>query len=128
MEALFAVLAGLLVAGGVFLLVQRNLIRVVFGIILLSNAVNLIVITAGRITRARPPLVPSDAYAPAEAVANPLPQALVLTAIVIGFGLVVFTLVLLLRGFLELGTVQIGELAEEDREEGEGRERDEGAA
>lgn len=130
MEALFAVLAGLLVAGGVFLIVQRNLIRVVFGIILLSNAVNLIVITAGRITRARPPLIPADAYAPAEAVANPLPQALVLTAIVIGFGLVVFTLVLLLRGFLELGTVHIGELpeVEESDEDREGREREEGAA
>lgn len=118
MEALFALLAGLLVAGGVFLIVQRNLIRVVFGVILLSNAVNLMVITAGRITRARPPLIPADAYAPAGAVANPLPQALVLTAIVIGFGLVVFTLVLLLRGFLELGTVHIGELAEDEEEAG----------
>lgn len=114
MEPLFALVVGVLVTAGVYLIVRRNLLRVVFGLILLSNAVNLIVIGSGRLTRAAPPLVPPTAQVPEGAVANPLPQALVLTAIVIGFGLVVFALVLLLRAYLELETIGIGELPEEE--------------
>ena len=67
----------------------------------------------GRVARLAPPLVPAGATAPVEAVANPLPQALVLTAIVIGFGLVSFALVLAYRSFVTLGTVETDELEEE---------------
>lgn len=110
MEVPLAILVGVIVAGGLYLILQRNLLRFVFGLILLSGGVNLLIFTAGRPTRGAPPLVPEGAYAPVGAVANALPQALILTAIVIGFGLTAFALVLLLRTYERLGTVETDEL------------------
>lgn len=110
MEVPLAILVGAIVAGGLYLILQRNLLRFVFGLILLSGGVNLLIFTAGRPTRGAPPLVPEGAYAPVGTVANALPQALILTAIVIGFGLTAFALVLLLRTYERLGTVETDEL------------------
>jgi len=112
MQILLVLLAGVLFAAGVYLVLRRNLLRMIFGLVLLSNAVNLLVFAMGRVARLAPPLVPEGATAPVEAVANPLPQALVLTAIVIGFGLVSFALVLAYRSFVTLGTVETDELEE----------------
>lgn len=112
MQTLLVLLAGALFAAGVYLVLRRNLLRMIFGLVLLSNAVNLLVFAMGRVARLAPPLVPEGTAAPVEAVANPLPQALVLTAIVIGFGLVSFALVLAYRSFVTLGTVETDELAE----------------
>jgi multicomponent Na+:H+ antiporter subunit C len=111
MDVLLALLAGLLTAAGVYLLLQRSLLRMLFGVILLSNAVNLILFVAGRTMRAAPPIVPDGLTAPAAAVANPLPQALILTAIVIGFGLVAFAFVLLSRTSATFETLDADELA-----------------
>lgn len=111
MDILLALLAGVLTAAGVYLLLQRSLLRMLFGIILLSNAVNLILFVGGRTLRAAAPIIPEGATAPLEAVANPLPQALILTAIVIGFGLVAFAFVLLSRTYATFGTLDADELA-----------------
>ena len=100
-----AILVGVLVAASVYLMLARNVLRFLFGLVLLSNAANLTIFAAGRLTRAAPPLVPEDLAAPAETVANALPQALILTAIVIGFGLLAFALVLVYRGYQVLGTL-----------------------
>jgi multicomponent Na+:H+ antiporter subunit C len=105
MEPLLAVAIGALFASGTYLLLRPNLLRLIIGLMLLGNAVNLLIFTAGRITRGNPPLVPEGATAPLEAVANPLPQALILTAIVISLGLVAFALALLHRGYSILGTM-----------------------
>ena len=64
------------------------------------------IFTVGRLTPGAPPLIPDGAYKPAGEVANALPQALVLTAIVIGFGLFAFSLVLAIRAYASLGTLQ----------------------
>lgn len=114
MQLLLALLVGVLVAAGVYLVLRRNLLRIAFGIVLLSNAVNLLVLSMGRVVRVGPPLVPLGADAPVEAYANPVPQALVLTAIVIGFGLVSFALVLTYRSFIALGSIESDELGPED--------------
>ena len=114
MQTLLALLAGVLFAAGVYLVLRRNLLRMIFGLVLLSNAVNLLVLSMGRVARVAPPLVPLGADAPVGATANPLPQALVLTAIVIGFGLVSFALVLVYRSFVTLGSVEADELGGED--------------
>ncbi len=105
MEPLVALLVGALVAASVYLMLRRNIVKFLFGLVLISNAANLIIFAAGRMTRAEPPLVPGGLSAPAAPVANALPQALVLTAIVIGFGLLAFTLVLVYRSWRVLGTV-----------------------
>jgi multicomponent Na+:H+ antiporter subunit C len=109
-EVPLALAVGAIVAGGLYLVLQRNLLRFVFGLILLSGGVNLLIFTAGRPTRGAPPLIPDGAYAPVGAVANGLPQALILTAIVIGFGLTSFALVLLLRAYERLGTLATDDL------------------
>lgn len=105
MEFVLAVLVGVLVAAGVYLMLARNLLRFLFGLVLFTNAANLTIFAAGRLTRAEPPLVPEGLPGPPEMVANALPQALILTAIVIGFGLLAFTLVLIYRGYQSLGTL-----------------------
>ena len=102
MEAILASLAGLFLAGAIYLLLSRALIRVLLGVVLLGNGVNLLIFVAGRLTRATPPIIAAGATAPAGAVANPLPQALILTAIVIGFAMFAFLMVLAFRAYQEL--------------------------
>ena len=111
MEAATILLVGVLISCGLYLMLERNLLRFIFGLILLSNGVNLLIVTAGRISRVSPPLIPEGEYAPVTEVANALPQALVLTAIVIGFGLTVFALALILRAYERLGTTDSDELS-----------------
>lgn len=105
MDYALTLLIGLLVVCSIYLMLSRNLVRVVLGLSLLSNAVNLVIFVSGRLTRAIPPLIAEGSTVPPEGYANPLPQALVLTAIVIGFGLTAFALVLTYRAYQELGTV-----------------------
>jgi multicomponent Na+:H+ antiporter subunit C len=112
MHLLLALLVGVLFAAGVYLILQRHLLRIIFGLILLGNAVNLLVFTVGRAARLAPPLIPEGMTVPPEATANPLPQALVLTAIVISFGLVAFALVLAYRAYATLGTTDTDALEE----------------
>ncbi|MFT5485612.1 MAG: multicomponent Na+:H+ antiporter subunit C [Paracoccaceae bacterium] len=110
MEVVLALLVGILVSASVYLMLGRNLLRFVFGLVLLSNAANLTIFASGRLVRANPPLVPDGLAAPAEIVANALPQALILTAIVIGFGLLAFALALILRAYRTLGTLNSDEM------------------
>jgi multicomponent Na+:H+ antiporter subunit C len=105
MEAVLAILTGAMVAGSVYLMLSRNLIRFIFGLVLASNAVNLLIFAAGRLETARPPLIPEDALRLAAPVANSLPQALILTAIVIGFALLAFIFILFSKTYAKLGTV-----------------------
>ena len=125
METALAFLVGILVAASVYLMLGRDLIKFLFGLILLSNAANLTIFTAGRLTPSDPPLIPAGFAAPDGVVANALPQALILTAIVISFGLLAFALVLVYRGYQSLGTVDTDamRIAEPplDEENGEAR-------
>jgi multicomponent Na+:H+ antiporter subunit C len=103
MDALFAILAGLFFAAAIYLLLSRHVIRIMLGVSLLGNAVNLLLFTSGRITREIPPVIVSGDILPPVA-ANPLPQALILTAIVISFSFFSFLMVLAYRAWQELGT------------------------
>jgi multicomponent Na+:H+ antiporter subunit C len=85
---------GLTVAAGVYLLLAPDLFRLIVGLTVLGGAGNLILFTSGRPWSLVPPVIESGAAALPGGFANPLPQALVLTAIVIGFGLLCFALVL----------------------------------
>ena len=110
MEGLVALMVGALVAAAVYLMLARNVLRFLFGLILISNAANLLIFSAGGLTPEAPPLVAYGESLPPEGVANALPQALVLTAIVIGFGLFAFALVLVYRGYQNLGTLDGDEM------------------
>ena len=110
MDAVLALVVGVLVATSVYLMLSRNILRFVFGLVLLSNAANLVIFAAGRVTRAAPPLIADGMSLPADGVANALPQALILTAIVIGFGLLAFALALIFRSYDVLGTLDTEEM------------------
>ena len=114
MELVLALLIGVLTAASVWLMLSRNLVRFLFGLVLIGNVANLSIFTVGGLTVEAPPFVVDGTVATVGtatgAVANPLPQALVLTAIVIGFGLVSFMLVLALRAWRTLGTVDVDEM------------------
>jgi multicomponent Na+:H+ antiporter subunit C len=97
MEPMLAIVVGVLFGGGVYLLLEGTALRAVFGLMLIGNAVNLLVITAGRVRSTNIPIVPEGLRVAPHDVANPLAQALVLTAIVIGLGLTVFAVALVLR-------------------------------
>lgn len=105
MEVILSVVCGCLFAISFYLLLRRNLLRFIIGLIVLGNAVNLLIFTMGRLTRAQPPVIPYGMDVPPEPYANPLPQALILTAIVISFGLLAFTLVLVYRNYTVSQTV-----------------------
>lgn len=117
METILAFVVGALFAASVYLMLQRNLLKLVFGVVLLSNAANLLIFTLGRLTRTRPPLIEPDAVVPVAPFANPLPQALILTAIVISFGLLAFALVLVYRSYQEIGTVDSDRMLDVSDEE-----------
>ena len=102
MDYVLAALVGCFVALGVYLLLSRSVIRMLLGMTILGNGVNLLIFTAGRLTREIAPIVPPGLEQPAGPIANPLPQALILTAIVIGFAMFSFLLVLAFRAYQTL--------------------------
>jgi multicomponent Na+:H+ antiporter subunit C len=104
MDYAVAALVGIFFTAAVYLLLSRSLIRMLLGLVLLGNAVNMLILVAGRLTRAVPPIAPEDAEATLATSANPLPQALILTAIVIGFAMFAFLLVLAYRTYASLDT------------------------
>ena len=110
METGVVVLIGLFFAVAVYLMLSKQLVRMLLGIAILGNAVNMLIFTNGRLTREVPPLIPSHLYTPEIATANPLPQALVLTAIVISFSFFAFLLVLAFRAYQELGTDEVNKM------------------
>ena len=79
---------------GVYLLLSRNLLRCLFGLSMISSAINLLVFSSGRVGSDMPPVIALSEQALTSQDANPIPQALVLTAIVIGFALTCYSLML----------------------------------
>lgn len=104
METFYVFGFGVLLAVALYLLMSRNLLRMVLGLLILGNAVNLAIFVSGRLSSTTPPLIPVGALELA-ASANPLPQALILTAIVISFSLVAYTMVLFERAHQALHTM-----------------------
>ena len=104
MEFLFVLAFGVMLAIAAYLFMSRNVLRIVLGMLLLSNTANLSIFIAGRLDSRVPPLVPAGEAAIA-AGANPLPQALILTAIVISFALVAYAVVLFQHAHQRLGTL-----------------------
>ena len=102
MDYVLAGLVGCFITLGVYLLLSRSVIRMLLGMTIFGNGVNLLIFTAGRLTREVAPIIPAGLDQPAGPIANPLPQALILTAIVIGFAMFSFLLVLAYRAYQSL--------------------------
>ena len=114
MDIVLAITVGGLYAAGIYMMLRRSVVKLLIGLGLLSHAANLLIFTAGGIVRGRVPVVPRGETSPLTVVADPLPQALILTAIVISFAVLAFTLVLIYRTYQTLGTDDLDHLRATD--------------
>jgi multicomponent Na+:H+ antiporter subunit C len=113
MEIVLAILVGVLYTTGVYMVLRRSILKFIIGLIFLSNATNLLVFISSGIVAGEPAFV-GDGTGNTDALSDPLPQALVLTAIVIGFGIVVYTLALKYKFFEATGTDDLDQLKQTD--------------
>jgi len=104
MEVILAFVIGALYAAGLYMMMRRSFVKLVIGLSLLGYASSLLIFTVNGVTRGQPPLVREGMTQPVEPFADPLPQALILTAIVIGFGVQAFALVLFKRTYQSTNT------------------------
>ncbi|NOG30733.1 Na+/H+ antiporter subunit C [Halomonas sp. CH40] len=114
MEPLMAVAIGILYATAIFMMLRRSIVKLVIGLMLLSNAANLLIFTTAGMTRGAPPLIPEGMSAPVGNVADPLPQAVVLTAIVIAFSVLAFAVVLIRRAYEVVKADDLDKMKETD--------------
>jgi multicomponent K+:H+ antiporter subunit C len=113
MEALVASAIGVLVFTGVYLMLRRRTFPVILGLTFLSYGVNLFLFASGRLVVNSAPIIGRS-----ETYADPLPQALVLTAIVISFGMTAVLMILAIGGNLVVGHDRIDVTDEDEREDG----------
>lgn len=106
METLMAVVIGILFTIGVYLLLSKNLLRIILGSSIIAHGTHLLILIMGGVKKGGPPLLKGNF----ETFTDPLPQALILTAIVINFAVTAFLLVLAYRAYTELGTENMEQL------------------
>ncbi|WP_430507993.1 Na(+)/H(+) antiporter subunit C [Rossellomorea marisflavi] len=106
MELLMAIVIGILFSCAVYLMLSKSLLRIIIGTAVLSHGAHLLILTVSSLKRGAAPLLGQHA----ESYVDPLPQALILTAIVISFGVTAFFLVLAYRAYQELGTDNMDQL------------------
>jgi multicomponent Na+:H+ antiporter subunit C len=107
MLTLLAIVIGALYAMGLYMMLRRSMVKLIIGLALLGHAANLLIFVAASghgLVRGGPPILAEGEIRPTEIFADPVPQALILTAIVIGFGVLAFALVLFHRTYRSIGT------------------------
>ena len=112
---ILALVVGVLYAGGIYMMLRRSIVKLIIGLVLLSHAANLLIFTIGGLVRSKPPLIPAGSEALTGSYADPLPQALILTAIVIGFGVQAFAIVLIRRVYQVAQTDDLDRLIETEK-------------
>lgn len=115
MEVVLAILTGLLFAAGLYLMLHKGMVKLILGIMLLSYATNLFIFLVARITRGIPAIISENQDKLTDTFADPVPQALILTAIVIGFGIQAFAIVLIRRVYKVTGTANMDELSSSEK-------------
>ena len=110
MEFVLAVTVGGIFAAGLYMMMRRSVVKIFIGLTLLGYASNLLIFTVGRLTRGRAALIGPEEHALIPPYPDPLPQALILTAIVIGFGVQAFALVLLRRAYQTVGSDDLDQM------------------
>jgi multicomponent Na+:H+ antiporter subunit C len=110
MHLILAIVVGILYACGLYLMMRRSVLKLIIGLGLLGHAANLLIFTAGRVVPGAVPAIPQGATFPAGPIADPVPQALILTAIVIGFGVQAFAILLVRRLAERSKTDDVGDL------------------
>lgn len=115
MNLFYAAAIAAIMGCGMFLLLSRHIVRIVFGVMFLASSINLTIFLAGRLGFNAPPVIRAGETVLEAGSANPLPQALALTAIVIGFSLVAFVTALVLQTYRAIGTLDSRELDQAER-------------
>jgi multicomponent Na+:H+ antiporter subunit C len=115
METLLALTIGGLYAVGIYLMLRRSLVKLILGLAILSHGANLLIFTVGGLTHAQAPIIPEGHSQLTLPYADPLPQAMILTAIVISFGVTAFTVVLLQRAYRAVDTDDLDQMKSTDR-------------
>ncbi|RFS22715.1 Na+/H+ antiporter subunit C [Chitinophaga silvatica] len=110
MELLLLILVGVLYATGIFMMLRRSMVKLLIGLILLGNGANMLIFLLGGITRGKPPIIGDADKVLTGIYADPVPQSLILTAIVISFGLQSFAIVLLKRVHALIQTDDLNDL------------------
>ncbi len=116
MEVVLAIIIGVLYAAGIYMILRRSLVKLILGIIILGNGANLLIFLLGGITKGSPPIIPENSKIFLSAYADPVPQALILTAIVISFGLQSFAIILIKRAYQVVKTDDLDEMNEIDQD------------
>lgn len=114
MEIIMSIVIGVCYAAAVFLLLQKRFLQIILGIALLSHATNLLIFVAAGLHGTSVPIIPSGTEVLSPAAVDPLPQALILTAIVIGLALFGFSLALAYRCVAVLGHDDIDQITNSD--------------
>lgn len=111
-----SLVVGTIFAGATYLMLRRSLVRLILGLVLLGHGTNLLLFLMGDgLVRGAPPFVDPATGVAAPAVADPLPQALILTAIVISFGLTAFTMALAYRANQATNSDDLDEMTSTDQ-------------
>lgn len=112
MELILSLLVGVLFAAALYTMLRRSIVRLAIGLTLLGHAANLLIFTVSGVSREGPPIVPEGRDAPLIGSSDPVPQALILTAIVIGLGVQSFLLILVYRLVHEVKSPDLAEARE----------------
>lgn len=115
MTFLIALLVGFLYTAGIYMILRRSIVKVLIGLIFLGHATHLLIFSVGRLTRGAPPFISDGATTIVGEFSEPIPQALILTAIVISFGVQAFALVLFKRAYQTVKTDDIQKLNTTDQ-------------
>jgi len=107
---LMAVAAGVLFSAGIYMVLRRSLVKILVGLLLLGYAVNLLLFSSSSLVPGKPPIIAPGEVQPPPGFADPVPQALILTAIVISFGVVAFAIVLIRQAYLVSGSDDLNEM------------------
>ncbi len=104
------ILIGVLYSSGIYMLLRRSLVKLIIGLILLGNGANLLIFLLGRLVKGRPPVIAETEKVLSGIYADPVPQALILTAIVISFGLQAFAIILIKRVYAVINSDDLDDL------------------
>ncbi|MFU8848407.1 MAG: Na+/H+ antiporter subunit C [Opitutales bacterium] len=114
MTVLLSIVTGVLFATGLYMMLRRSLTKLLLGLLLLANAANLLIFVASNPVKGHSPLIAEGSQVLERSAADPLPQALILTAIVIGFGVLAFAVILFSRVYLHTESDDSEQLTQTD--------------
>lgn len=114
MTLFLAIVIGALYAGGVYMMLRKTVVKLLIGLAMIGNAANLLIFVSSSVVRSHPPIVRVGERSVPAPYADPLTQALILTAIVIGFAVLAFALALVKRVYGEVGSLALEEMTVSD--------------